>query len=335
MRSRLTLDNTLEVMTSMTYTLVPFTQEHLQPATELFVENYRSEQAHSPLLPARVMDEPRWIRDALQAKLTNPGVAVVEQDCLLAYMVTGAQFPWKGQQAALVPEYCHSARVTQKRELYQRLYMALAQTWVNQQIHLHLIGHFAHDTILQETLYQLGFGAIVAERLRACSAVEPGHELAIALEEDVSKLIALQIEHNRYYPQAPIFIQKPTEKQEVLAALEAQAQQGDHFFVYYEQDEPYGYMIVGESTRGGEGFLLEQTKTAQIKSAYVRAAGRGQGIGTALLQRVIAWSQAQGYERIFVEHETANFYGGNFWSKYFDPYLYFSMRYIDPTIEIG
>ena len=94
--------------------------------------------------------------------------------------------------------------------------------------------------------------------------------MVIRVEQDVRKLIALQTEHNRYYPHAPIFISKPTGTQEVLAELEAHAQQGDVFFVYDEQDEPCAYMIVGESTIGGEGFLLEQTNTAQIKSAYAR-----------------------------------------------------------------
>ena len=144
----------------MAYTLVPFTQDYLEPAVELCIESYKNEQEHSPLLPARVIDEPTWIRGALQSKLANPGVVVVAQDRVLAYMVTGDQFEWKGQQAAIVPEYGHSAVMAQKRELYQRMYMALAQEWANQHIHLHLIRHFAHDTTLQETLYQLGFGAI-------------------------------------------------------------------------------------------------------------------------------------------------------------------------------
>jgi hypothetical protein len=39
-------------------------------------------------------------------------------------------------------------------------------------------------------------------------------------------------------------------------------------------------------------------------------------------------------ERVFVEHETANFYGGNFWCTYFNPYVYASMRYIDTTLHI-
>jgi GNAT superfamily N-acetyltransferase len=148
----------------------------------------------------------------------------------------------------------------------------------------------------------------------------------------VSKFINIQTEHNRYYPKAPIFILKPTEKQEVLAELEEHAQQGDVFLAYYEQQELCAYMIIGKSTIDGEGFLLEQTNTAQIKSAYARPEIRGKGIGAALLQRAIQWSQHQGYERVFVEHETANIYGGNFWKKYFSPFVYSSMRYIDNTL---
>jgi GNAT superfamily N-acetyltransferase len=318
----------------MPYTLVPFTPDYLEPAVALFIANYKDEQEHSPLLPSRAIDEPAWIQGVLQSKLANPSVVVVEQDRVLAYMVTGDRFQWKGQQAAIVLEYGHSAIVTKKRDLYQRMYMHLAQEWVNQHIHLHLIRHFAHDTILQETLYQLGFGAILAEQLRDVSAVAERQDLTIRVEHDVSKLITLQTEHHRYYPQAPIFLSKSTQEQDVLAELEAHAQQGDVIFVYYEQDERCAYMIVGTSTIGGEGFLLEQTNTAQIKSAYARPEIRGKGIGMALLQRAIEWSHQQGYERIFVEHETANVYGGNFWRTYFTPYVYASMRYIDTTLDI-
>jgi GNAT superfamily N-acetyltransferase len=308
------------------------TKEYLEPATELFIGNYKHEQGKSPLLPSRVITEPEWICDALESRLINPGVAVVEHNELLAYMVTGFQFPWKGQQAVFVPEYCHSAVGEHKRELYQQMYMHLSQEWINNHIHLHMIGHFAHDTILQETLYQLGYGAILAEQLRDCSAVNKPHEVIVQEEKDVTKLLSIQIEHNHYYAKAPIFIIKPTSLHEVLDELEAHARHGDVFFVYYEQGEPCAYMIVGNSTIDGEGFLLQRTNTAQIKSAYARPDIRSKGIGKALLQRAVEWSQAHGYERIFVEHETANFSGSIFWQKHFDPYIYFSMRYIDNTI---
>src|SRR5919199_4946064 len=103
----------------MPYTLASLTEDYLEPAVALFLANYKSEQEHTPFLPSRVLDEPAWIRAVLHAKLANPGVVVVEHNRVLAYMVTGDQFVWKGQQAAIVLEYCHSAIATQKRDLYQ------------------------------------------------------------------------------------------------------------------------------------------------------------------------------------------------------------------------
>jgi GNAT superfamily N-acetyltransferase len=318
----------------MTSRFIPFTQAHLNAAVALLGESYRQERASSPLLPTRVLDDPAWIRDALAARLENPGVAVLQDERLVAYMVTGAQFPWKGQRVALVPEYGHSAMAADKEILYQRMYMHLSQLWVDNQIHLHIIGHFAHDDVVRETLFQLGFGAILAERLRELSPIAVPKDVAIVEEPDVHKLADLELEHNRYYPRAPIFLTKDTDRSAMLADLDEHAQAGDVFFVYDADGVPRASMIVGpsNSTIEGEGVLLQNTNTAQVKSAFVQPGTRSKGIGAALLSRAIQWAQAQGYARLFVEHETANFYGSRFWRKHFTPYLFFSMRYVDNTL---
>ena len=316
----------------MTYTLIPFTQAHLDSAVALFGESYRQEREHSPLLPTRALDDPTWIREALSTHLGNPGVAVMQNSRLVAYMVTGAQFPWKGQRTALVPEYGHSAITPEKETLYQRMYMHLSQSWVDDHTHMHIIGHFAHDRVLQETLYQLGFGAILAERLRDLSPIDASTDISIVEEPDAHKLVDHELEHNRYYPKAPIFITKNPERSAMLADLDEHVQAGDVFFVYYEDGVPRADMIVGTSTLDGEGFLLQETNTAQIKGAYAQPDMRGRGVGAALLNRAIRWAQAQSYARLFVEHETANFYGSHFWRKHFTPYLYYAMRYVDNTI---
>lgn len=316
----------------MTYSLVPFNQQHLDSAIELFLNGYSQEKLHSPHLPSRALDDPSWIRTRLQSALNNPGVAVVEGNQLLAYLATGDFFSWKGQQAAFVPEYGHCVITERKQRLYQIMYQALAQEWLSRGCHLHLIGHFAHDTLLQATLYQLGFGALIAERLRDCSSLNVSQEKSVREIQLTSELVNLHVEHIRYYSKSPIFISRSTDSTSALDDLETHAQNGDAFFAYYDKFEPCAYLIIGESSTTGEGFLLQNTKTAQIKSAYARTEFRGKGIGEALLQHAIQWAQQHGYERVFVEHETANVAGGNFWSKYSTPYLYFSMRYIDSTL---
>ena len=317
----------------MKYKIVLFTQNYLEPAVNLFIDSYRDEQAKNPLLPSRAINEPEWILNTLKSLVTNPGVVICKGNQVIAYMVTGFLFPFKGQNAVLVPEYCHGSVLTDRKELYQRMYMHLADEWAKNGKHIHIIAHFAHDFLLQETLYQLGFGAIVAEQVRDFSAVSKINETEITEEKDFKKLIDIGIEHSNYYPNAPIFISKESEIETVKSDLESHSNDGDVFFVYCENNKPCACLTVGNSKIGGEGFLLQNTNTAQIKSAYAQPHVRGKGIGKALLQRAVQWSQEHGYERLFVEHETSNYYGGNFWCKHFNPYVYFSLRYIDNTID--
>jgi len=315
------------------YNVVPFTRDYLEPAVDLFVNSYRKEQENNPLLPSRVINEPEWILNTLESLVTNPGVAVLNGNRVIAYMITGFLFPFKGQNAALVPEYCHGSVSMDRKELYHRMYMHLADKWAKNRRHIHIMTYFSHDSILQETLYQLGFGAFLAERVRGFSTVNGKNEAEITEEEDFRKLVDIQVEHMKDYPDSPIFISKESAIKTAIADLESHTKNGDAFFVYYEQNKPGAYFTVGDLKESGEGFLLQNTSTAQIKAAYVQPHLRGKGIGKALLQRAIEWSQDQSYERLFVEHETANYYGGNFWSKHFSPYLYFSLRYIDNTID--
>ena len=317
----------------MQYKIVPFTQDYLEPAVNLFFNNYRDEREKNPLLPLRAINEPEWILNSLKSFLDNPGLAVLKNDQVISYMVAGFLFPFKGQNAVLVPEYCHGSVLTDRKELYQRMYMYLADEWAKNRRHLHIVGHFAHDFVLRETLYQLGFGAILAEQIRDFSEVNGLPEVDIVEEKDFEKLIDIDTEHLRYYSNAPIFIWKDTDRKAIISGLESHTNNGDVFFIYYEQDKPCAYITVGTSTIGAEGFLLQNTNTAQIKSAYAQPHLRGKGIGKALLQRAVQWSWEHGYERLFIEHETANYYGGNFWCKHFSPYVYFSLRYIDNTIN--
>jgi GNAT superfamily N-acetyltransferase len=316
------------------YQIVPFTADHLKSAVDLFVNNYRREQEESPLLPSKTIGTAGQIHDCIKPLLANPGVAVLENDRLVAFMLTGYRFPWKGQETVLVPECCHASAPDDRRELYQVMYMRLANEWVSNHIHLHIIGHFAHDIALKESLYQLGFGAIITEALRDLSAIKGAPFTDIVGETHVERLLDISIEDMRYYRNAPIFLMKEAEPGERRADLELAIRQGDTYLVFSENNKIGAYFCVGESASGPrqEGFLLRDTRTAQVKNAFVKPRLRGNGIGKSLLQHAVDWSAEHGYERLFVEFETANYFGGNFWRRYFTPYLYFSMRYVDNTI---
>ena len=117
------------------------------------------------MLPSRVIDKPEWIYNSLESLITNREVAVLHNDQVVVFMLTGFQFAFKGHRATQVPEYCHASVVSDKEEPYQIMYMRLADEWIKSHTHLRIIAHFAHDTLLQTCLYRLGFGAIMAEEV--------------------------------------------------------------------------------------------------------------------------------------------------------------------------
>ena len=57
------------------------------------------------------------------------------------------------------------------------------------------------------------------------------------------------------------------------------------------------------------------------------------GVGSYLLDRSISVAREGGWERLFVEHETANIPGSSFWGRHFRPFLHYSMRYVDSTLS--
>lgn len=317
---------------NMEYQIKEFSEDYITTAVDLFLKNYKQEQASNLLMPLKIIKNPEPVINALKSHIDNPGIALFQKNTLIAYMVTCGIFHFKGQKCAMISEYGHASEEKDKKELYRLMYMSLSSEWIHNKIHLHIIGHLAHDITLKETLYLSGFGAILSEKVRDFTPIKNTAHVSISYENDPARLIDIQCEHNNYYPLAPIFIKKTNNREEIASDLDEHKKSGDTFFVYYENNNPAGYFIIGKSNQEGEGFLLKNTNTAQIKSAYLKPAFRGRGIGASLLQESIKWAKEKGFERLFVEHETANYYGGKFWSRHFSPYLYYSMRYIDNTI---
>lgn len=316
----------------MNYHIKDFSAEDVQSAVELFLQSYMHEKEINTLMPDKIITNPQLITHSLNSQAKNPGIAVFSNSTLIAYMLTSATFTFKNQKAAIVPEYGHSAIDEDRHDLYRLMYMKLSSRWIQQNIHMHIIGHFAHDEILNDILFQLGFGAILSEKLRDLSPVASDSKLVIKVENNPLNIFELDQELREYARTAPIFIKKNTEPEAIVSDLSNHLENSDVFYVFYDNDVPTGYFSVGTSDNTREGFLLQDTNTAQIKFAFIKPSFRGKGVGTALLNEAIKWARDNGFERVFVEHETANYYGGKFWEKHFSSYLYFSTRYIDNSI---
>jgi len=75
--------------------------------------------------------------------------------------------------------------------------------------------------------------------------------------------------------------------------------------------------------------IIQDEGTTSISGAYTAVHARGRGIGSALLQRVLAWGRAQGYLRCAVDFEPTNPPAARFWWQHFHLVSYTLMRQIE------
>ena len=314
----------------MSHSFEDLSDQHLSEAATLFQSNYLSERKKNPLLPKLNLEK---IESKLKDSLLYPGIAVIQDGTLIAFLQTSYIGVIKGQKAAFVSEFGHARKDLETTRIFWELYVEVSQKWLSQDIQLHMIGHLSQDLKLKETLFSLGFGAIISEKIRDLKPVENVNHptFKIDIVSDYRMLLSIQKEHNDYYSNAPMFVPKSSDESEIENYLKACSDSGDSFLVFLEDNEPKGYCIVGESAKDDELFLLSNTNTAQIKSAYIKPEYRSKNLGSFFLNESIKLANEKGFHRLAVEHETANFFGAKFWDRHFHSYLYFSTRYVENT----
>jgi hypothetical protein len=197
--------------------------------------------------------------------------------------------------------------------------------------------------VTTSALFELGFGAVVRERLRDLSdvavadAARGEHDGVARARRALSQaapwvgLAPLAAEHAAFYRGSPLFVVKDASLEAAVAELEAHRAAGDAAFVVRDGDAPLAYLIVGPCPGETEGRAAGGYGDGAGAVGVRGARGPPGGIGGALLQRAVAWARDAGFERLFVEHETANPLGAPFWGRHFAPFLVFSMRYVDRT----
>jgi GNAT superfamily N-acetyltransferase len=312
----------------MSRNIAPLAPEGVPEALSLVVACYESEKRCNPLMPPTLLGNPDNALPYIEQCMGNGCVAAYDGGKMIGFMGIHAFFTFKGQRAAQVRSINHAA-LEKTPNAYLSLYQALGEVLAEKRVQLHIIEHLAGNMELKETLFQLGFGAILAERLRDMSPIPSAAAAAVSQEKDFLSIEELDLEHRRYYRLSPIFITKDESRKAVRGDLSEHGKNGDVLFTYRENGIPMAYMIAGAYAGTDEGFLLQNSGTAQVKSAYARPDARAKGIGRALLSHSVEWARLQGYSRIFVEHESANIIGGAFWQQHFSPYLYVSMRYVE------
>ena len=304
-----------------------FTKETICEAVELFVHSFNDQRKKIPLIPERKALSSE-ISSALSRQIDRPGVSAYQDGMLAGYMVeTGVAEAFMGKRTAFSLDlYSHCSVEFQEERIYQEMYERLSGIWVEKGYHTQVISFWAQDSVLLYTLFKLGFGMTHFDLLRDLSLPEnTGTDISIHRLDSTEPLMSLYEEEPNYYRKPPLFwlIQRDEQSKDKIEA------DGD-VLAAFDGDEPVAYFHMKKNK--AETWLIADEETGCIAGAYAAEKYRKKGIGTLLLREAVAWAKENGLKRLYVEGESANIQGGNFWMKHFTPVAYSVRRCIDERI---
>jgi GNAT superfamily N-acetyltransferase len=318
--------------------IIPFREEFLNDAATLFVRNYHEQRHAIPVLPEgmeNVLSVAEMLNELFQ---TCPGVAVVENGELTAYMGWDIVEHFRNADitGAYVPVWAHSAAGKNSAALYRGMYRTASGYWATRGCGVHAISLLASDRSAEKTWFWNGFGLAVVDAIRPILPVDAklAENLVVrkAQIQDFAAIDVLDREHVRHYSEAPIFMAAiPPESPDASRAILSGPV--DSIWLAEFQDEPAGFMSF-ERRGHGTTKIVESETTIAITNAYTRPQYRGKGIAAAVLDAGLQHYRQLGFERCSVDFESINPEAVNFWMKYFEPVCFSLMRHPEALQQV-
>ncbi|MEE1786180.1 GNAT family N-acetyltransferase [Streptomyces sp. SP17BM10] len=257
---------------------------------------------------------------------TGPAVAAVEGGELVGFLAASVDGV-PGPQRASVRLQQHAAVAGRKREVYRRLYSALAGELAAVGRFEHTIAVPAADGEVTTALFELGFGIDQIKGLRSARASSgEATRLREAGPADLRRLLELTVELQQFHATSPILrpalLDVPAIRNGFLAAL------GDdrHLILVAEEHGHVVGMMQAEPDKRNHS-------AAVIGIASVSACARSRGLGTALLAGVSDWAARRGFANVAAGWSSANPVSDAFWrGRGFTPIGYTLTRLIDARV---
>ena len=317
----------------MALEILPLEERHLEDAAALVCARYRALRGTLPLMPTRFENT-----DAIRPQLRDlagqaPGVVAIRGGKLAGFLVAYQLPDFRGKPSVYSPEWANGAELDGSRQIYEALYTGLAAQWVGQGYSTHLLSIMANDQDGIEGWRWLGFGLLATDGVRDLEAVPgraTGVELRRAGPDNTQQVTALIEALRQHMAASPTFLHQE-DSVEVEESAEQIADPAHAIWLAYQGTEAIGCMGQGPANPKAST-LIDDPGTTSIISAYTRENARGAGVATALLNQVLAWARAEGYERCAVDWEPMNVLATRFWTRHFHPVSYALIRHVDERL---
>lgn len=312
----------------MSLKIIPLQEKHLEDAAMVASARYQTLREQVPLLPARYGDANillPMLRDLAQQA---PGVAAIERDRLVGFLLGFVIPSFLGQRSVYSPEWANSAEIEDSRRIYEEMYAHLSTQWVADGCLTHLVGQLADDHDGREGWHWLGFGLIAADAIRDLRPVPgstAGFEIRQAGGEDLESVAMLIEGLRQHLAAAPTFF--PHSAEEVQHGAEWLGNSANALWLAYQGTGAVACMGQGPANPDACTIIADEGTTS-IVSAFTQHTARGRGIATALLNHCLDWARSTGYERCAVDFEPTNILATRFWMRHFQPVSYALIRHV-------
>ncbi|MTI67942.1 MAG: GNAT family N-acetyltransferase [Firmicutes bacterium] len=320
----------------MNYKIAKAEQRYLQECISIFYEDYNEVCQSNHLVPR--LENNDFITSQL-TDLINCGLGFV---ALLDDKVVGYITGWPVNEffgtanGVFVPLFGHGAVKEGRTKIYQSLYSYASEMWVEKELINHVITMFCVDKECIDSWVLLGFGNRCNDAIRNTDALPEfkvcGNYSVLKVDKvHISDIIELCLQDYRHFKKAPAFMVGHDKSEEDIMKdfKEWLSQDNHHLWVAYDDGKAIGYMRIQET---GESFISAYSDMMNITGAFVDEKYRGKGVSKILLDNILSWLKQKGYYLCGVDYESINVTGSNFWNKYFKPYTYTMVRYVDNRI---
>jgi GNAT superfamily N-acetyltransferase len=317
----------------VTLEILPLEEKYLADAAALACARYRALREHLPLMPSRYEDPDSILPRLHDLAGRAPGVAAIRRGKLAGFLVA-YQFPdFRGKPGVYAPEWANGAEMDDSRRIYEALYTGLSAQWLEAGYCTHLLSILANDETGIEGWRWLGFGLIATDGVRDLQPL-PGATAGVKVRRaglgDLQQVSTLMGELRQYLAAAPTFLHQgdaaSAEEDDEWLADPARA-----IWLAYQGTDAVACMVQGPANPKASA-LIDDRGTTSIVGAYTQEAARSGGIATALLNQVLVWGRAEGYERCAVDWEPMNVLATRFWTRYFQPVSYALVRHVDERL---
>jgi GNAT superfamily N-acetyltransferase len=311
----------------------PLREDHVGEGSAMVISGRQAAMDLEPELPANFLDHDE-VTERLQGmvQMKRPGVVAIRDDTMVGFLV-GFTSQFRGEPTAYSPDWGHAAVAKDRCDIYRSMYANLASQWVSIGYLSHSVSVLSHDKEAIDAWHSMGFGHFLIDAIRDVGPVQgsvPDLSFRRAEAKDIETIMKWDASRQRFLSSSPVFIHFPkadsAEDHERWLSESTNA-----LWIGCTGCRPIGYVRMEPSNTSR--VPISDPTTVCISGAFIEAAERGKGVGTALLNRGLEWARSRGYKHCGVDYETANVVGARFWSqKGFRPFCLSLNRRLDPRI---